>query len=323
MSNDAGHTPIAGPAEPRIEVPAALAISHARYFGDLGRAWIAAVPTLAADCFTRWRLRPDGPPAHGAVALVLPVIRQDGTPAALKLQPVDEETRGEPLALRAWDGAGAVRLLAEDPGSGAMLLERLDPARSLSAVHDDVAALEILSELLAGLVAVPAPNGLRRLADIAAAMLDQVPRARALLTDPAEGRLVENCAAAVRELIGEPGERLLHWDLHYDNVLASYPSSQRGPWLAIDPKPLSGDPGFELLPALHNRWDDITATGDVARAVRRRFDLMTDILGLDRHRAAGWTLGRVLQNTLWDVEDGHTSLRPAQKAIAQALLAGY
>ena len=31
------------------------------------------------------------------------------------------------------------------------------------------------------------------------------------------------------------------------------------------------------------------------RALLRRFDLMTEILGLDRSRAAGWTLGRVLQ----------------------------
>ncbi len=32
---------------------------------------------------------------------------------------------------------------------------------------------------------------------------------------------------------------------------------------------------------------------------------MVDALGLDRRRAAGWTLGRVLQNLLWRLEDGH------------------
>lgn len=74
------------------------------------------------------------------------------------------------------------------------------------------------------------------------------------------------------------------------------------------------------MPALDNRWDDIVATGDVARAVRRRFDLMTEVLGLDRRRAAGWTLGRVLQNTLWDIEDGEPGMNDVQLAVGEALL---
>ena len=51
-----------------------------------------------------------------------------------------------------------------------MLLERLDATRPLSAVAD-TRALQILAELLARLVVVPAPHGLRHLAGIAAAML--------------------------------------------------------------------------------------------------------------------------------------------------------
>lgn len=299
-----------------IDVPDALAASYSKHSGASGRAWMVALPGLAADFLDRWALRLDGPAGHGMASLVLPVIRADGAPAVLKLQPVSEENAGAPIGLRVWNGDGVVRLLDHDPDTGTMLLERLDAARPLSSVADDSAALQILAELLARLVAVPAPEGLRHLADIAAAMLEQVPRAVLALRDPAEQRLVRTCASAVAELIGEPGDRLLHWDLHYDNILAG----QREPWLAIDPEPLAGDPGFELLPALDNRWDEVVATGDVARAVLRRFDLLTEVLGLDRQRATSWTLGRVLQNALWDIEDGETALHPAQIAIATALL---
>ncbi|WP_073489732.1 aminoglycoside phosphotransferase family protein [Streptoalloteichus hindustanus] len=284
-------------------------------------AWISKLPDLAASFLERWELRPDGPGAHGMIALVLPVVRADGTPAALKLQPVTEDNVDEPLALRTWNGQGAVRLLDHDPETGTMLLERLDGQRSLSSVPDDMAALQILAELLARLVATPAPRGVRTLDGIARGMLDHLPRALPALPDPGHRELLRTCAAAVRELVGEPGDRLLHWDLHYDNVLASPPSSGREPWLAIDPQPISGDPAFELLPALDNRWEEVVATGDVARAVRRRFDLVTEVLDLDRRRAVGWTLGRVLQNCLWDVEDGHTALNPVQVAIAEAVLA--
>ena len=299
-----------------IGVPDALAASYSKHSGASGRAWIAALPELAADFLDHWALRLDGPTRHGMASLVLPVIRADGTPGALKLQPVSEENAAAPIGLRAWNGDGVVRLLAHDPDTGTMLLERLDATRPLSSVADDTAALQILAELLARLVAVPAPEGLRHLGDIAAAMLDQLPRAVLRLRDLAQQRLVRSCASAMAELIGEPGDRLLHWDLHYDNILAG----QREPWLAIDPEPLAGDPGFDLLPALHNRWDEVMATGDVARAVLHRFDLLTEVLGLDRQRATGWTLSRVLQNALWDIEDGETALNPAQITIATTLL---
>jgi streptomycin 6-kinase len=302
-------------------VPGPLAASHAKYFGDDGRAWITTLPALAAGYLEHWSLWPDAPPTYGAIALVLPVLVADGTPAVLKLQPIDEETAGEPLALRAWDGRGAVRLLHHDPETGAMLLERLDADHSLAAVDDDLAALQVLSALLVRLNAVAAPEGIRRLADIAVGMLDRVPRAVALRPDAAVRRLIQRCAGAVGDLLPETGDQLLHWDLHYDNVLGRRPGARPEPWLAIDPKPLAGDPGFELLPALHNRWDDVVATGNVRRAIRTRFDLMTEVLGLNRQRAVGWTLGRVLQGLLWEIEHDDTTVHSApDRAIAQALL---
>ncbi|MFC5719824.1 aminoglycoside phosphotransferase family protein [Streptomyces gamaensis] len=309
----------------RITVPAELARFHDTFDGEAGRAWIAALPDLAHAFLDRWGLRQDGPPAHGMVALVLPVRRVDGSPAALKLQPVTDESVGEPAALRAWDGDGAVVLLDHDTATGTMLLERLDPRRSLLSVPDDITAVRTLAELLARLVRAPAPDGLRPLGDVAAAMLDEAPGALPALADADERALGRSCAAAVREVAGEPGKQLLHWDLHYENVLAPLPGSGREPWLAIDPKPLVGDPGFELLPALHDRWEDVTATGDVTGAVLRRFDVMTEVLALDRARAARWTLGRVLQNALWDIEDAPqgegVTLAPEQVAIARALSA--
>ncbi|MFE7467166.1 aminoglycoside phosphotransferase family protein [Streptomyces sp. NPDC057499] len=300
----------------RIDVPAAFVASYSVNGGESGRAWLAVLPQLGAEFLARWALRPDGPPAHGMASLVLPVTRADGSPAVLKLQQVTEDNAGAATGLRAWDGDGVVRLLDHDAESGTMLLERLDAARPLSAVADDVAAVRILAELMARLVAVPAPPGLRTLSSVASALVDGTPRALPMLPDRAEQQLLRTCALAVSDLLAEPGDRLLHWDLHYDNILAG----EREPWLAIDPEPLCGDPGFELLPALCNRWAEAEATGEVTRTVLRRFDQLTEVLGLDRQRATGWTLGRILQNALWDVEDGKKALDPAQIAIADALL---
>jgi streptomycin 6-kinase len=293
-----------------IEVPPALAATQRAE----GGAWVRNLPALVDRIVARWSLRLDGPVAHGMAGIVIPVVR-DGVPAALKLQPAEEDNADTVTGLRTWRGDGAVLLLDHDEETGAVLLERLDADRSLFALPDDLDRLRVIADLLARLTAVPAPAGVRRLADVAAAMLDQVPSAVPLLRDPAERELVRTCAAAVAELVGDAGDRLLHWDLHDGNVLAG----TREPWLAIDPQPLAGDPGFDLLPALHERWDAIVATGDVTEAVRYRFDLLTDRLGLDRTRATVWTLARVLQNALWDVEDGKHTLETGQVAIAAAL----
>lgn len=293
-----------------IDVPEELAASQAMYNGEEGSAFVAGLPRLAAGFLDRWGLRVDGPSMYGVCALVLPVVRTDGTRAVLKLQLLDEESVGEPVALRVWGGEGAVRLLDHDPATGTMLLERLDPARTLSHLPDSRAAVLVVARLLARLTSGPAPEGMRRLGDVARAMLERTPWAVERVPDPEARRLLADCAAAVREVVDEPGDRLLHWDLHFDNVLAS----DRAPWLAIDPKPLAGDPGFDLLPAIDNRFD--------AEEVHWRFDAMTDVLGLERARARAWTLARVLQNTLWEIEDGRP-VQAEQLEIARRLRARF
>ncbi|WP_328331704.1 aminoglycoside phosphotransferase family protein [Kribbella sp. NBC_00382] len=281
-------------------------------------AWLEASPALAAEYLKSWQLRLDGKPLHGMASVVLPVVRADGTPAMLKLQPFTDENKGEALGLKTWSTDDVVEVLDDDPATATILLERLEP-RSLADVPDDTEATTILAELLGRLCVVPAPPGLRRLDDIVAEMLADATRLIPRLADPDQQSLVRRYAAQATELVQEPGDRLLHWDLHYENVLAA----QRKPWLVIDPKPLAGDPCFELLPVLHNRWDDLVATGDLQNAIRRRFDLMLEVTGLERERAVGWTMVRILQNVLWDLDgaedEREDEVDPHQLEIARAL----
>ncbi|WP_017580090.1 aminoglycoside phosphotransferase family protein [Nocardiopsis valliformis] len=280
-----------------VDVPRELIESVTGFFGP---AWADELPALVRRQSDRWGLRQTGEPMHGALALVLPVERADGSPAVLKLQPQDAETEGEPVALRAWDGDGAVRLLEHDPETAAMLLEPLEAGRRLDQEPLDE-ALEVIGGLLARLNAHPAPEGVRGLGPITR---DIAERGRAKL-DRVESvwrPVYERWAAIAEEMAAQPGDRLLHWDLHYENILAPLEGSaaaRRGPWLAIDPKPLAGDPGFELLPALRNRWAEAEGTGDPVRATRHRFDLITEVAGIDRGRARAWTRVRLLQDCLW------------------------
>src|SRR5690242_14570967 len=125
-----------------IVVPDAFAQATVEREGDAGRRWIAALPALVAALCAQWDLGVDGAPMHGYLSLVVPVRRGD-EPAVLKIAWDNETTREEGAALAAWDGRGAVLLLAANPAQGALLLERLDAGRSLETV--DLAEAEVIA----------------------------------------------------------------------------------------------------------------------------------------------------------------------------------
>jgi streptomycin 6-kinase len=275
--------------------------------GPRWAAWVEQLPRLADDLLAEWALTPDGAALHGYAAWVLPVRDADGQPAVLKLHVPDAESEHEHLALQHWHGDGAVRLLRADPRRSALLLERLH-ATDLSDVWD-IEACEVVAGLWARLH-VPALPQLRTLTSYVTRWTESLAGLPRDASVP--HRLVEQAVSLGRAFVaddpddpddadgtGASGRRtVLHGDLHYGNVLAA----DREPWLAIDPKPVSGDRHYEVAPMLWNRWDELE--GDYRGGVRRRFHALVDAGGLDEDRARDWVVVRMLHNVLWDIEDG-------------------
>ena len=294
-----------------MRLPATFAAYAAR--GDAFAEFLARLPGVVEALVGEWRLAVDLPPGaeptHGSGALVVPVRTAGGRPAVLKVGFPHPEAEQEHLALRHWDGRGAVRLLRADPRRHALLLERLH-REDLGALWD-VEACEVVAGLYASLH-VPAPPSVRRLAPYAenwAGRLLALPR-----DAPLPRRLVEQAAGLARDLAATPvdgGDRMLHTDLHGANVLAA----DREPWLAIDPKPLAGDPHHEVAPMLWNRWDELVAADRSLReGVRLRFHTLVDAAGLDEARARDWTLVRVVVNAMWTLQECAPPLDAAARA---------
>jgi streptomycin 6-kinase len=111
--------------------------------------------------------------------------------------------------------------------------------------------------------------------------------------------MVEQAVSLARDFVTDPASTgtVIHTDVHYDNVLLS----ESGEWLAIDPKPVSGDPHYEPAPMLWNRFEELAAPESqlsVRAGVRRRFHLLIDTAGLDEDRARDWVVVRMLVNAL-------------------------
>jgi streptomycin 6-kinase len=249
--------------------------------GPAGADWARGVPRTIERALDTWGLRVDGAPRTGRTAVVVPVLRDD-EPLALKLDWPHPEARHEHLALRHWDGTGAVRLVAARPREGLLLLERLEAAADLGAVWADEAC-EVIGGLL-GRLHVPAPPQVERLTDHLPPRLERMRRHAAL-----PRRVVTRTLGLARDLLSDPGpDVLLHTDLHDENVLRS--ADRR--WVAIGPEPLAGHPGFELFPALRHRVAEMGSGAALRWSVRHRLALLAEAAGIDEDEARAWTLLR-------------------------------
>jgi streptomycin 6-kinase len=284
--------------------PVPSGLDAQRRLGPDWADWLDRLPARAAEVADEWGVTFEGPLWYGFCSLVAPVRTADGDDVVLKLTfDGDDESEHEHLALQRWRGRGAVRLVRADPGRRALLLERLE-RRDLTE-HWDVEACEVVAGLYR-LLHIAAPPQLRTVTSYVerwVAPLSSLPR-----DVPIPRRLVEQTIALARDLCSDPPStgRMIHGDLHYENVLAG----TRTPWLSIDPKPMSGDPHYEPAPMLWNRWEELVGgPGGVRDGVRRRFHALVDTAGLDEHRARDWVVVRMVLNAHWAVEDAARARR--------------
>ncbi|RSM37421.1 aminoglycoside phosphotransferase [Amycolatopsis balhimycina DSM 5908] len=291
-----------------LRVPPLFAARAPRVLGAEAVPWLAALPGLAAEYAREWGLTFEGEAMHGYVGVAQPARRADGTPVVLKLGRRDEESADEPLALSTWAGQGAVLLLESAPDDGVLLLERLDAGRTL----DDLplsSAIPLIGDL-ARRLAVPAPPALtRNLRAEAARLIEELPRRWAELGEPFDRRHVDDAVAICRELGPSAGAELVNEDLHFENVLGG----TREPWLVIDPKPLSGDLEWGVIPLFWNRFTEST--------LDERMALIVASQGLDAAKARAWTLVRAVQNWIWMLEEyeetGEDSDDPAYVTVPE------
>lgn len=210
--------------------------------------WDVSDPVLIAETFSSriWEVRL----ADGGAAVVKDLKPFDD---------VEDELRGAHYL--SWrDGLGAVRLLGLD--GQRMLLEHAGDRLLTAELNEfgDRQATGIAAEVLKTLFSeskTPPPSDLQPLRERYKSLFK---KAKA---DHAAGKksIYVEAAELAERLLSDPYElRPLHGDLHHDNIL----HGPRG-WLAIDPKGLLGDPGFDAANFLFNPLDRHDLTRDPER----------------------------------------------------------
>jgi streptomycin 6-kinase len=239
---------------------------------------------------SRWKLTPDGYVIVTRSSRLLPVRRGEER-LMLKIALEDEERAGARL-LAWWGGEGAVRVLELE--GDALLMERVTGNRSLAEMarqDGDDEATRILCET-AGVLHAPRSEPPPHLVPLPVWF-----RALVLAAEQHDD-LLRLAATTARNLLSSPEEVVvLHGDLHHSNVLDAGP---RG-WLAIDPKRLIGERGFEFANLLRNPDAQVALSPG---RFERQVDVIAQFAHVDRTRLLQWTLALTGLSAAWHFEEG-------------------
>jgi len=193
-----------------------------------------------------------------------------GSAAVLKVTPLeDDESDEEAEALELWGGEGAARLLRRDRSRRVLLLERAQPGDDLALLDEDEATRIAVSTALR--LWRPAAAPFRWIGD-------HVPR----WLDAAGGHELLPLARTLYASLDVGKSTLVHGDFHHHNVLGS----ARGP-LAIDPKPMLGEPEYDVPSFL---WNPLPYR--MRRDVTERRLAAFAAAGLDEARMRKWAIIR-------------------------------
>ncbi|QCD01767.1 APH(6) family putative aminoglycoside O-phosphotransferase [Citrobacter portucalensis] len=267
----------------------------------------------------RWGLTPDGEPFETHTSQLLPVVVvKDGRKAILKITDDDSERIGCELMVW-WNGNGAAKVLAH--AAGAILLERATGTGSLADMSwtgNDAQACRIICHAASRL-------HLSRNASTPALTLlhhwfrDLAPAAKK------HGGILTRCDSVANVLLSSPhDEVVLHGDLHHSNILDF---GTRG-WLAIDPKGLVGERGFDYANIFTNP-DLAEPTRPVAILPERftqRVNIVSEIARIERQRLLMWIVAWCGLSSVWFLQEGDSAtvpLRIAELAIAELASGGY
>jgi len=233
---------------------------------------------------------------HGAETVILKILSASET----------DEQRGA-VALRCFEGRGAVRLLRYDEGAHLLEYAAGDELVRLVERGEDENATRIIAQVIKQIHSAPqdAPRDGLVMLDLWFGAL--FTKAAADRQSGIESIYLRSAAFAERLLANQREVRVLHGDIHHRNIR----QSTRG-WLAFDPKGLVGDRAYDCANTLCNPVMPELVHNETRLLTHAA--ILADTLALDVSRVLAFTYAYACLNASW------WSLRVGMDAIAEDLV---
>ncbi len=283
----------------RQSLPANLVTHVLAMCGEKGEEWLESLPSIVRELEGEWSIKVQKPFVAGEFNFVAPAVGKISDLVVLKISPPFEtaEILGEAAYLKAKNGSGAVKLIAQDIAQRAILIEHALPGKNLTECFKDnePASLEPAIEVLSSILGPPPPDageittldkwfdGLRRY------------QSTKFPADYAKRAL------QIYEALSAQPDRIfyLHGDFHPGNIV----SANREPYLAIDPKGIIGHIGYEIAVYLNNFhwWQEGKA--DIHSILETSIKQFSDAFDIDPVEIRQWAFAQMVIGAWWSFED--------------------
>jgi len=282
-----------------VRIPSKLRAALSSHWGDAGQQWLEAFPERLKAAEVRWGITIGDPfDPGGFTSWTAPTVTQAGEDVVYKCVIPHDEAVGEDAALAAYDGDGAVRLVASQPSTFELLIESCNPGTDLWSATDERHRFEVAGELMRTLWRPTDTGSVASLTDVGPRWADIMERRMLTLDLPWITDPIDRGAELMRTLPFDNDHPLLiHGDFHPGNILAA----QRNPWLVIDPKPMIGSPAYDAVQLLTQADGRVVEPPPVA-AIEKRLDVLAALLGIEAERIALWALARTAEWSMWSLD---------------------
>ncbi|MEP6758402.1 MAG: aminoglycoside phosphotransferase family protein [Actinomycetota bacterium] len=283
------------PTDPLARFEAAV---RARVGADADE-WLEGLPDLISSVRATWDLLITGPAREvDAFGMTIPATRADEG-VLLRMAFPDGWFADETTALEAWNGEGAVRLLESDP-RGAHVRAAPVPGTTLGAERNAMRGLRLIAEALRTLWIAP-PPGLQTLSAEVREWNTELASRFEAAHRPFERQLLSDAQQLLRTFgPTQTAQVLLHGDARLDAFVMDGDRA-----VAIDPKPLVGEPAFDVASLLRDTPADLVADPVAGRQLLQgRLDQLTDQLDVEPSRVKGWAFAVAVDTGLVAYEGG-------------------
>jgi streptomycin 6-kinase len=266
--------------------------------GETGARWLNDLPQIIEEIEENWSLKTEKHFPNLSYNYVAPCICAGGNEAVLKigLPEANPEIINEAGFLQISNGKGTVKLLKSDKNHRAILLEKLTPGANLKEIYFEYeataveAAIRVMRE-----ISRKAPNksGFRRLEDWFGGL------ARAENTK-FDNRFASKAYGFFERINSASKQKfLLHGDLHHENIL----SAEREPFLAIDPKGIIGEIGYEIAVFLNNHAAWLSAEDNLREKLNDAIRQFSEAFEIEPQDLKDWAFAQMVLSAWWTFEE--------------------
>ncbi len=225
-------------------------------------------------------------------------VTHDAETVVLKLlSPSETEEQRGAVALRYFDGCGAVRLLRYDEGAHLLEYAAGDELVTLVERGEDENATRIIAQVIKQLHSVPQDAPRDGLFVLDRWFGELFNKAAADRQAGIESIYVRSASLSQRLLADQREVRVLHGDIHHRNIR----QSSRG-WLAFDPKGVVGERTYDCANTLCN-----PAMPELVHNETRLLTnaaILADALALNLSRVLAFTYAYACLNASWSLRIG-------------------